>query len=568
MNFATSKVGPHSNRPSHSSTGLTGFLRTLVYLAGFLLGAASFAAESNRQAFVMHWNLDWQVAGGLPEKAMLLSLQGLANRAAPQLYVVHQPEFQWEITAPLFSFYERKHGVKFTELKTADDALTRFASAAKGYVVWDPAIPATMNVAFTIAGLEDALVVTPALIPVAEKHGLKAIDDLRGRYTGQTDAQIYGDAIKRYWARCSRDSIMLMGGHAGAVRQPGVADWGVRQKMFFHDLSANPRHPEELALAQRLLSELNPGATIFGWHSYAKDTEEQWTTLLSSYGLKMEGLHNLPNLSFNCQFTFTPGFKFTNTHHVARDAKLTAEKKVYLAFVQSDSIGIGVWTKPGRGKLPFAWQVTMNWTKFSPAALEYFHESATPNDYFIGGLSGPGYMYPNHIPADRFPGLMKEARDLMAVLDEHVMEIMDNSAADGNVGNADLTKETVDRYYAAFPDVIGFINGYGPARTRDLRDNRPLLSYEYYIDPRRPRAEVAADLNELIALNAKRPYFLLVHVRESNDVNSLVEVVKQLDGPVEVVPLDMFLKLAASAKTYTTRYQDPADPKHFEGYKR
>jgi len=514
----------------------------------------------------MRWNLDWQVASGLPEKVLLLSLQGLANRSAPQLYVVHPPDFQWEITGPLFSFYERKHGVKFTELKTAEEALARFAGSAKGYVVWDPAVPATMNVALTIAGLEDALVVTPALIPQVEKHGLKPVDDLRGRYTGQTDAQIYGDAVTRYWSRCSPDSIMLMGGHAGAVRQPAVADWGIRQKMFFHDLSANPKHPEELALAQRLLGELQPGATVFGWHSYAKDTEEQWTTLLSGYGLKMEGLHNLPNLSFNCQFGFTPGFKFTNTHHVALDAKLTAEPKVYLAFVQSDSIGIGVWTKPGRGKLPFAWQVTMNWTKFSPAALEYFHESATPNDYFIGGLSGPGYMYPNHIPADRFPLLMKEARELMAVLDEHVMEIMDNSAADGNVGNADLTKETVDRYYAAFPDVIGFINGYGPARTRDLRDTRPLISYDYYIDPRRPRAEVAADLNELIALNSNRPYFLLVHVRESNDVNSLIEVVRQLDGPVEVVPLDVFLKLAASKQTYTTRYQDPADPKHFTGY--
>ncbi|HQY04718.1 MAG TPA: GxGYxYP family putative glycoside hydrolase [Lacunisphaera sp.] len=541
-------------------------LLLLIALASTIIAPCRAEAVA-KAAFVMRWNLDWQVAGGLPEKVLLLSLQGLANRTAPQLYIVHPPEFQWEITGPLFSFYERKHGVKFTELKTADEALTRFATAAKGYVVWDPAIPATMNVALTIAGLEDALVVTPALIPQAAKHGLKPLDDLRGRYTGQTDAQIYGDAIARYWSRCSRDSIMLMGGHAGAVRQPAVADWGIRQKMFFHDLSANPKHPEELALAQRLLGELHPGATVFGWHSYAKDTEEQWTTLLSGYGLKMEGLHNLPNLSFNCQFTFTPGFKFTNTHHVARDAKLTAEPKVYLSFVQSDSIGIGVWTKPGRGKLPFAWQVTMNWTKFSPAALEYFHESATPNDYFIGGLSGPGYMYPNHIPAARFPGLMQEARELMAVLDEHILEIMDNSAADGNVGNADLTKETVDRYYAAFPDVIGFINGYGPARTRDLRDTRPMLSYDYYIDPRRPRAEVAADLNELIALNATRPYFLLVHVRESNDVNSLIEVVKQLDGPVEVVPIDVFLKLAASKKTYTTRHQDPADPKHFHGYK-
>jgi hypothetical protein len=176
-------------------------------------------------------------------------------------------------------------------------------------------------------------------------------------------------------------------------------------------------------------------------------------------------------------------------------------------------------------------------------------------------------MYPNHIPADRFPGLMKEASDLMKVLDETIFEIMDNSAADGNVGNTDLTKETVDRYYANFPDVAGFINGYGPARTRDLRDGRPLLSYDYYIDPRRPRDEVTADLNELIALNAKRPYFCLVHVRESNDVNSLVEVIKRLHGPVEVVPLDTFMKLAAGNKTYTTRYQDPDEPKHFKGYK-
>jgi hypothetical protein len=49
-------------------------------------------------------------------------------------------------------------------------------------------------------------------------------------------------------------------------------------------------------------------------------------------------------------------------------------------------------------------------------------------------------------------------------------------------------------------------------------------------------------------------------------VNSLVEITKQLEGPVEIVPVDVFLKLAASNKTYTTRYQDPEDPKHFKGF--
>jgi len=535
----------------------------VMSLAAGLRGAE---APPARAAYMMHFDGDWRVAGGLPEKAMLIGLQGLANRTAPRLYIVHAAGFPWEITGALGDFYRTRYGVAFTEVKSADEALTLFGGFARGYVVWDREVVSSLNVAFTIAGLEDAVVVDAALIPLAEKHGLTKIDDLRGRYTGQTDAQIYADARARYWARCNHDMIILMGGQSGPIRIPAIADWGVRGKMFFHNLSANPANPAELALERQFLSDLNPNGTIFGWHPYGKDTEEEHTTLSSTYGLKMEGLQSLPNLSFNAQFTFTPGFKFTNNHNIARDAHPVAGKKVYLAFVQSDGIGLGVWTKPGRGQIPLAWGAIMSWVKYSPAALEYFRESATPKDYFIGGLSGPAYMYPNHIPAARFGPLMKEATDLMAVLDERVFEIMDNSAADGNVGNADLTKETVDRYYAAFPDVIGFVNGYGPARTRDLRDSRPLISYDYYIDPNRPREEVAADLDELIALNARRPYFCLVHVRESNDVNSLVGVIKSLHGPVEVVPLDIFLKLAASDKTYVTRFQRPDDPRHFNGF--
>jgi len=93
-----------------------------------------------------------------------------------------------------------------------------------------------------------------------------------------------------------------------------------------------------------------------------------------------------------------------------------------------------------------------------------------------------------------------------------------------------------------------------------------MISYDYYVDPGRPREEVAADLDELIALNPIRPYFCLVHVRETNDVNSLIEAIGSLHGPVEVVPLDRFMRLAAGAKTYVTRYQHPDDPKHFTAF--
>ena len=299
---------------------------------------------------------------------------------------------------------------------------------------------------------------------------------------------------------------------------------------------------------------------MLGWHSYGKDTEGQHTTLVGNYGLKMEGLHNLPNVSFTSQIPLTPDFKFTNNHRVAPDAKLVAEDKVYVAALATDSMGIGAWTKPGRGKIPYGWQVLMNWSWMNPPALQYFYEDKTPNDYFVAGLSGPGYMYPKSIPADKFPLLMADARQLMSTLDLRIMEIMDYSEGNRHVGNTDLPPDLVDRYYREFPDVLGFINGYGTARTFDLRGNQPFLSYDYYLGVDRPTEEAAADLEELLRLNPKRPYFLLMHVRERTTIEQVATILDNLSDEVEVVPLDVFMKLAASKKTYRTRTQKPTDP--------
>jgi hypothetical protein len=505
---------------------------------------------------------NWRMDGDIPVHALIISLQGLANRDYPRLYVEYPKSWQWEIVRPLVTFLEKRHGVKFDRLAMddADAVLTRFAKHAKGVVVWDKAVRSSLIVAFTVAGVEDLVVVTEDQLPLAAKHGLKPVVDLRGRFTGQTDAQIYQWAYDQYFERCSRDYYVVMGGHAGPEMQPGVADFGIRQRAFFTDLSANPKHVEEIALLNRILGRQNVPSIVLGWHSYAKDTEGQHTTLVGNYGLIMEGLHNLPNVSFTSQIPLTPDFKFANNHTVKPAETRKAEKKVYVAAAATDAMGIGTWTKPGRGKIPYTWQVLMNWAWMNPPALQYFYEDKTPNDYFIGGLSGPGYMYPKAIPADKWPALSAVGRDLMQRLDLRVLEIMDYSEGNRHVGNTDLPKEVVDRYYAQYPDVIGFINGYGTARTFDLRGTKPLISYDYYLDVNRPVDEAAADLEELIQLNPQRPYFLLLHIRESNTVEKVSQILGSLSEQVEVVPLDVFLKLSADAKTYRTNFQQPGDP--------
>jgi hypothetical protein len=535
----------------------------LLFLAMGTLAAAPLHAQTGpppRRAYVLELGTDWQVQGGLPTSALLISLQGVANADAPRLYLDYPANWAFRDLGPLRAFLEARYAFAFERLPDAPAALAALGRHARGYVVWDKDVRTSLTVAFTVAGIEQAVVVSEDLIPLVEAAGLRPVEDLRGDFRDMTDAQIYRVAYDRYWERTSREFLVQMGGVAGAAMEPGVADFGIQKRAFFSDLSANPRHPEELALHREILGQLRPNAVVLGWHSYAKDTEGQHTALVSSYGLRIEGLNTLPNVSFTSLIELDPSFRFENNHSVAPDAVVEPEETVYIALTQSDALGIGAWTMPGRGRIPYTWQVLINWLTMNPVGLQYFYEQRTPNDYFVGGLSGPGYMYPKPIPPERFPVLMAEARRLMDRLDLRVFEVMDYSEGNRHVGNTDLPEEVVDRYYAALPDAIGFVNGYGAARTFDVRDGVPFMSYEYYVDPQRPEAEVTADLEELIALHPVRPYYLLVHVRESSSIERMANILDAIREPHRVVPLDLFLKMAGRRPTFQTRFQQPGDP--------
>ena len=539
----------------------------MKHLSAFLLFGLFVACGLNaKPAYLMEFDNRWDLEDGLPEKAMLISLQGIVNKDGPELYVVYPEQWPWKITPAMRGFFEERHGFDFELLPGPARALGELASQANGYVVWDKEVRTSLIIAFTVAGLEKAVVVNEDLVPLAEAAGLSMIEDLRGDFRGMTDAEAYQLAYDRYWERTSRDIVIWMGGAARQRMEPGVADYGIYRGAFFCDLSANPKHPEELALHRKILSQMNPQSVVMGWHSYGKDTEGQHVSLVSSYGLKMEGLNSLPNISFHTQVPFTDDFQFKNHHNVERDATVVPGKKTYISLIQTDSIGIGAWTKPGRGRIPYAWQVSMNWAWIAPCSLQYFAEAATPNDYFIGGLSGPGYMYPKPIPEKAFWPLMKEANRLMDILDLRVMEIMDYSGGNRHVGNTDLSEDVVDRYYKAFPDAIGFINGYGSARTFDLRDGRPMVSYDYYLGLHRPTDEAIADLKELMTLNRERPYFLLVHVRESTTIDRVADILDGVGEDAEVVPLDIFLKMAAEAPSFKSRYLQDDDPRDGNDY--
>jgi len=507
-----------------------------------------------KEAYYMQLEDGWTIGGKLPEQVLLITLQGVANMQDPILYFIYPPNWPFTYTQAVFDFYKNERNYTFTELRTVEMALSRLKDRVSGYVVWDKEERTSLIVAFTVCGLEKTVAVSEELIPLVEKLGLPMVEDFRGKFTGMNDAEIYQWAYDRYWDRCSRDFIIWMGGEHGETMKPGVADWGIYNRAFFNDLSARPEDTEEYELANKMLSQQNPASMVMGWHSYKKDKERDHVKLCSSYGLRVEGLHTIPNLSFSSQVKATPGFQFKNNHNIKPGKTYKPKKKVYITCVQTDGLGIGAWLKPGRGEIPYAWEVIMNYYWMAPAMQEFFYSMATPNDYFIGCLSGPGYIYPKAVPPKKLPLLIEKARDLMEKLDLRVFEIMDYSEGATVEGNTELTREVVDAYYSGMPDAIGFLNGYAPAFTFTNRDGRPLISYDYYLSPTRSEQEAVVDLHELAAINKKRPYFLLVHVRESSDVKRVKEILDKLGNEFEVVPLDIFLKMAGEKPTFKERF--------------
>ncbi|WEK38010.1 MAG: GxGYxYP family putative glycoside hydrolase [Candidatus Pseudobacter hemicellulosilyticus] len=513
-----------------------------------------FRKAGDKTAWVHAMKNNWLLKEGMGENAFFVSLQGVVNMDTARLYLDYPKDWEYKESGNLQSFYERRLGYNFLPLNTIAQALATFKDHIKGYIVWDKESRSSLCVAFTMAGLRNAVVVTPELVPLMETYHIPLSANLQGRFNGKSDYEVFSWAWHTYRDSCSKDYVLWMGGVDGDQMMPGIADFGVARKALVVDLSTAPKDTLEYRLSDSIMAYMNRFALVVGWHSYAKDLERHYVTLASRHGLRVEGLNTFPNLSFTSRTPPSKDFRYKNNHQLVKGKNYVPQNKVYITCVQTDGLGLGSWNSPHRGSIPYSWEVTINWHWMAPVLLQYYYENATPNDYFFGSLSGPGYMYPKAIPDSLFVPLMQIADSLCKQLDLNVFETMDYSEGSSGTGNNDLPKDLVEKYFKAMPDMLGILNGYAPSYTFGMVDKKPFISYDYYLDERIPEQDAADDLNELIAINGRKPYFLALHVREWNDIERVKRILDKIQGPKEVIALDVFLKLAAANPTWKEYY--------------
>jgi len=94
---------------------------------------------------------------------LLTTLQGIVNQQAPHLYLIHDRKPSDEIGVDQFWLekyqepnqpYNWLINTTLIELNSVDEVLELFAPMVNGLVLWDVDVPATLNVATTIAGVD------------------------------------------------------------------------------------------------------------------------------------------------------------------------------------------------------------------------------------------------------------------------------------------------------------------------------------------------------------------------------------------------------------------------------
>lgn len=212
----------------------------------------------------------------------LSTLQGIVNRNHPRLYLNHDRQRLGRPGVDVFWLEkykepEQSYGwlvdTEIIELSSLEEVLETFAGDVEGIVLWDPQVPATLNVATTIAGVENlaALRADSQILPQVTAHletkqslaslfraGAATLPQSDTPSTGSAKADAYLWAKEKYLdtGRANAQFLAYLLDGWPAVRytqeqmtQGGVyaleRDYVVQQRGFAFDLSP---WPDELPL--------------------------------------------------------------------------------------------------------------------------------------------------------------------------------------------------------------------------------------------------------------------------------------------------------------------------------
>jgi hypothetical protein len=264
----------------------------------------------------------------------------------------------------------------------------------KGYLLyrWDrskgddneqrPGMDCSVNVATSLAGLFDGIIVDESLEAEAQAHGLKLLLDVRDK------SQTW--CFETYKARFYRRMVCTQN-----PRKPNVRDLAIAQKALtvYGDNEPVPA----------VMKWLEPLAPILGWNNGDEFRTTRLSTIWGHLQTSTDWCMNLPVLMAGTENTTPPRARSFDPRTI-----VWSDRRSAVSFVDSDGDNVDFsfgdffrvgnaryyWASPDRGKLPFGWSCCFaHLSQLFPEAMDYAVATQSPQDEFLEW--GGGYYYPD-----------------------------------------------------------------------------------------------------------------------------------------------------------------------------
>ncbi len=485
-------------------------------------------------------------------------LQGLVNRRVRHggegLYVLLPSNYVGGVAfqgsdARWLEVYRSRYHLGVRKGTPADAFALAKRLGVDQYIVWDPALPATINVANTLAWVHGAAAVDPsdaqsALVGLAAVaaggidlagSGWKSLLDLRK--VGLRDAT----AAYRYaWKQLGKQApgalaFISVGDMPGdgteRVLRWTPRDYAVVTRAFtwIGDMNqiATGSHGGVLAGVLRRVAAKR--FTAFGW----TNNEAKQTIFCSSHGVNFVGADtpglSAENLSVHTAMPATPA----PAQRPRAAAPALDPNGIYVSVVVTDGDNISVlidfhegrWLDPARGKVPVGWSMQGMAPGWTPGIARHYFDSATPNDELVAWLPFGYPDLPSFVGTPHWKAYVASAQSAMRSAGLRLGQALPHEGGVHTpqaLGLWDLLHggEAADGF------VLGYIQG-GTYPAEPLWVNsRPVLPIGGYGGAGATGAEQAVSAVERLAASTSvRPLFLTVGLGNGETYADVMRVV-------------------------------------------
>ena len=477
----------------------------------------------------------------LKTRLLVLSLQGIVNREKPQLYVLWESK-RVEPTASerWLEYYRRKGWIKGYKIVSIEEALEKYKKYLKGAVIYDPELPATINLAVSLAGVYNLIVAHSDFMPILAKHGLEVKYDLRGKF--KDGIEVHEWQLKNVFPYCNKSLINLFPTVKGVmIYRVSIIDYVIANRACSIGLNVK----RDRALISKYYEKMNKFAIALGYPENPA-LERPWVELTSKYGLV-----NVLATAFSPNFSFHSKMPAKRKYNQDHKFEITLDPdKIYVAFVVSD-LGLNnmqdfyyeMWLSEARGEVPIGWWLDPIVVEFCPGIVQYYYETKTPNDHFYSAHVG------GRIRASDFPYLDDYLRRGQKYLDRCSLKIVAFS-------NHHRKDDRVFELYSEILDVEGFIFGFGP----EFEEEYWFVGDKVWIVPRymgNPQTAFKA-IKNYIDSKQKRPLFIIIGIGlwyypRVEDVVEIRDMLREEYG--DQIVFCRIDKLFAAVKEYNSTYE-------------